>query len=72
MPLVEKSQLVHEIVNNIDLVFKRKEGLDPIHSIDAIYLESGFNSRATFYRAFKKSYDCSPIEYMEQIKNKTP
>ena len=49
-----------------------EKGLDPSHSIDAIYLESGFNSRATFYRAFKKSYDCSPIEYMEQIKNKTP
>lgn len=33
----------------------------------AIALDSGFNNKVTFYRAFKKNEDCSPSEYVKNL-----
>jgi AraC-like DNA-binding protein len=35
-------------------------------TIDAIAFESGFKSKATFYKAFKKKYHLTPSEYLKQ------
>lgn len=34
-------------------------------SIDEVYIESGFNSKSTFYRLFKQKYDMTPKEVRE-------
>jgi AraC-like DNA-binding protein len=36
-----------------------------VKTIDAIALESGFSSRATFYRAFKKEKGMMPSEFFK-------
>lgn len=36
------------------------------YSIEAIAMSCGFNSKATFYRAFKAEYLLTPTEYMKQ------
>ncbi len=36
-------------------------------TVDAIALESGFNSRSTFYRLFKEHYGMTPIEFRRLI-----
>ncbi|MCE7991847.1 MAG: helix-turn-helix transcriptional regulator [Roseivirga sp.] len=33
----------------------------------AIAMDSGFNNKVTFYRAFKKNEDCSPSEYVKSL-----
>jgi AraC-like DNA-binding protein len=33
----------------------------------AIAMDSGFNNKVTFYRAFKKNEDCSPSEYVKNL-----
>jgi AraC-like DNA-binding protein len=40
-------------------------------TIEALSIESGFNSRHTFLNAFKKELDLSPSQYWAKIKNET-
>lgn len=40
-----------------DLLLKSDE------NIERIYYSCGFRSRTTFYRAFARKYECSPVEY---------
>lgn len=40
---------------------------DPGRSIESIALESGFNSRQTFYRIFKKQFGLTPLAYRKSI-----
>lgn len=42
----------------------RGEALEAF-SIEAIALSSGFNSKVTFYRAFKKKNNCTPTEFLK-------
>lgn len=42
---------------------------DSNQNIVEIAYQSGFNSKTSFYRAFKKVYNCSPIEYKQRILN---
>ncbi|CAL2107118.1 hypothetical protein T190115A13A_300002 [Tenacibaculum sp. 190524A02b] len=37
------------------------------YSILGVALESGFSSKSTFYKAFKKNEDMSPKEYLKSI-----
>ena len=39
----------------------------PKHTIDSIAIDSGFKSRSTFYRAFKKNTGITPTEYMHKL-----
>lgn len=36
---------------------------NPSESIKVIYFDAGFNSKATFYSAFRKKHGCTPSEY---------
>ncbi|MEM7161722.1 MAG: helix-turn-helix domain-containing protein [Bacteroidota bacterium] len=36
------------------------------NSIKSIYFDVGFNSKATFYKAFKKKHNCSPSEFIQK------
>jgi AraC-like DNA-binding protein len=44
-----------------------KEGKSKNYGIEGLALEVGFNSRATFYRAFKKKEGVSPSEYAKAL-----
>jgi AraC-like DNA-binding protein len=37
------------------------------YTIEGISKEAGFNTKSTFYRAFKKIHGISPVEYLEQL-----
>jgi AraC-like DNA-binding protein len=37
-------------------------------SIKSIYYEVGFNTKATFYKAFKQKHHCTPTEYKKRLK----
>lgn len=37
-----------------------------LHSIKSIYFDVGFNNKATFYNAFKKKFQCTPLQYKER------
>jgi AraC-like DNA-binding protein len=39
--------------------------------INSMYYDLGFNSRTTFYTAFKNKYKCTPLEYRASFKSKT-
>ena len=39
---------------------------DGVVSITEAALEAGFNSLSTFYRTFKRYYDCTPYQYQKQ------
>jgi AraC-like DNA-binding protein len=39
------------------------------YTIESIGLESGFNSKSTFYSAFKKFTDLSPKQFKQQFVN---
>ncbi len=41
--------------------------IDLIYSIEDLSLVCGFNSRASFYRNFRKEFGCSPHEFREQF-----
>jgi AraC-like DNA-binding protein len=37
------------------------------YTITSIGLESGFNSKSTFYTVFKKHSGCTPVQFKEAI-----
>ena len=55
-----------ELINNsrlvkaVDLLVKTKL------TIDEIVFQSGFTNRSTFYRAFSKKYNCTPMDYRKR------
>lgn len=40
---------------------------DPLASIKTIYFDVGFNNKATFYKAFRNRYGCTPSEFRKQL-----
>lgn len=44
-------------------VIKINEGYLEKYSVDALSETAGFNSKNAFYRAFKKTYGCTPLKY---------
>ncbi len=53
----------------IDMVVdKLKAGENTQKTLEAIAQESGFQSRGTFIRAFKKEYGITPSEYLQSLK----
>ena len=50
-----------------DVKNKLKNGDHQHTTLLGIALESGFNSKATFNRAFKKSTDMTPKDYIEKL-----
>jgi AraC-like DNA-binding protein len=36
------------------------------HNIKTIYFDVGFNNKTSFYKAFKKKYKCTPLEYISR------
>jgi AraC-like DNA-binding protein len=36
------------------------------HNIKTIYFDVGFNNKTSFYKAFKKKYNCTPSEYISR------
>lgn len=60
------------LINSYRVAYAQKLLLDPTYSaytITSIALESGFNSKSTFYTAFKKHSGQTPTEYREHVKN---
>jgi AraC-like DNA-binding protein len=58
-------------VNNLRIQKAKKMLLDGAYSnytSTAIGLEAGFNSKSSFYRAFKKTENCTPLEYIKSHK----
>ena len=51
--------------------FKTRLGTYDLHNHNIISLsyECGFNSKASFHRAFKKHTGCTPVEYLKKIQN---
>lgn len=43
----------------------------PHYSIESIGTDSGFNSKNTFYTAFREVFDMTPNEYKKEQENKT-
>lgn len=50
---------------------KIQDGYLSSRTLEAIAYESGFNSKSTFNRAFKKKVGCSPKEFHQSIKERT-
>jgi AraC-like DNA-binding protein len=57
----------HRVTKSKKILLEKHEKL----TIQAIAEEAGFNSRASFYRAFKKYTQQTPVEYLK-YKNTTP
>ena len=36
-------------------------------SIKSIYFDVGFNNKATFYNAFRRKFNCTPLQYKQQL-----
>ena len=41
-----------------------------IFTMESLAKESGFGNKSSFYRAFKKIHNLTPLEYIEQFKEK--
>ncbi|MDO1501297.1 helix-turn-helix domain-containing protein [Winogradskyella maritima] len=52
-----------------EFITRIKNGDSKTHTITAIALDVGFNSKSTFYKAFKLTTDTTPGEYIKQINN---
>lgn len=63
------NQNFHDLINSTR-VENSKKLLSPTSNItiEGVAYEVGFNSRATFYRAFKKHTNSTPSEYMNSLK----
>ncbi len=60
----------YDFINRYRLEYLEGLILDPSYSqykIMALAEESGFNSKATFYKTFKKTTGVSPTEYLKSI-----
>ena len=53
-------------INQVKLLIRDPEFIN--YTIVAIGLESGFNSKSTFYKAFKKFTGMSPVEFKKNMK----
>lgn len=40
---------------------------NPEYSVKTIYFDVGFNNKATFYNAFKKEFQCTPLEFRDSM-----
>ena len=56
-----------EYINHLRLAYARELMLRPKQrmTIETIAMESGFNSRITFWRLFRKKYGLSPEKFLE-------
>ncbi len=62
------NQFINEYrVKEAEVLLKSNEDI----SIYSMYYSLGFNSRTTFYTAFKNKYKCTPLEYQASFKSKT-
>ncbi len=62
----------YEYINKYRLDYVEQILLDPEYAqykITAIAEISGFNSKTTFYKAFKERHQMTPLEYMKERKN---
>ncbi len=65
----ETSQNFNHLINNYRVEFSKQLLLDPEYNnytITSIALESGFNSKSTFYNAFKKHTGITPTSFRNQ------
>ncbi len=37
------------------------------YSVKSIYFDVGFNNKATFYNAFKRKFNCTPLQYKQRL-----
>lgn len=63
----KKNSTFFDYVNNYRLEYAVKLLSDKNKKITKIYLESGFNSFATFARVFKNKYGCTPKYYRNKF-----
>lgn len=62
----------YEYVNNYRIQYFEKLMLDPEfkqYKIMALAEESGFNSKATFYKAFKDKHQLTPTQFIKKYRN---
>ncbi len=65
----QTSQNFNHLINGFRIDFSKKILLDPNYNnytITSIALESGFNSKSTFYNAFKKHTGVTPTQFKEK------
>ncbi len=61
-------QNFRDLINSRRITYSKKILKDsPNLTIEAIAFDVGFNSRATFYRAFKKCTGITPTQYLESL-----
>ena len=61
-----KNMTFMEYINSKKLEYARRLlSYDMNITIDEVYINSGFNSKSTFYRQFKQRYDLTPTEIRE-------
>ena len=57
-----------DLVNSYRVELAKETLIKDKHlSVEGVALNSGFNSRATFYRVFKKHTGFSPTEYLNSL-----
>lgn len=62
-------QNFHDLINSHRIEYAKKLiKNNPLLTIESIAYDAGFNSRATFYRAFKKHTHQTPTEFINSLK----